>query len=265
MSSVAIEQLQVLLVEPSSAQRRIIESYLRQLRVEHIHSMSQAQQALEYIRDNPQPDLLISAMHLPDMTGTELLQQLRNGGRHADTPFMLISSETHYRYLEPIRQAGAIAILPKPFEPEQLRTALYSTLDYFDPGDLQTRSIANEDLNVLLVDDSSLSRRHLVNILRSMGIENITEAENGQQAFELVQANYYDLIVTDLYMPEMDGKELVEQVRQNSQQASVPILMVSSEQDESRLAVVQQAGVTAVCDKPFEPKNIKQLIEKMLD
>jgi two-component system chemotaxis response regulator CheY len=66
-------------------------------------------------------------------------------------------------------------------------------------------------------------------------------------------------------MPEMDGKELVEQVRQNSQQASVPILMVSSEQDESRLAVVQQAGVSAVCDKPFEPKNIKQLIEKMLD
>lgn len=204
-------------------------------------------------------------MHLPDMTGTDLLQAIRNGQHHADTPFMLISSETHYRYLEPIRQAGAIAILPKPFELEQLRTGLYSTLDYFDPGALQTNSIAHEDLNVLLVDDSGLSRRHIANILRSMGIENITEAENGQQAFELVLANFYDLIVTDLNMPEMDGKELVEQVRQNSQQSSVPILMVSSEQNQSRLAVVQQAGVSAICDKPFEAKNIKQMIERMLD
>lgn len=264
MSSVAIEQLQVLLVEPSSAQHRIIESYLRQLRVEHIHWVQEAHQALEHIREQ-RPDLLISAMHLPDMTGTDLLQSLRNGEHHADTPFMLISSETSYRYLEPIRQAGAIAILPKPFELEQLRTGLYSTLDYFDPGALNTNSIAHEDLNVLLVDDSNLSRRHLANILRSMGIENITEAENGQQAFELVLANFYDLIVTDLHMPKMDGKELVEQVRQNSQQASVPILMVSSEKNQSRLAVVQQAGVSAICDKPFEAKNIKQMIERMLD
>lgn len=264
MSSVAIEHLQVLLVEPSSAQHRIIESYLRQLRVEHIHWVQEAQQALDYLNEQ-HPDLLISAMHLPDMTGTDLLQAVRNGQDHADTPFMLISSETHYRYLEPIRQAGAIAILPKPFELDQLRTGLYSTLDYFDPGALQTNSIAHEDLNVLLVDDSSLSRRHLANILRSMGIENITEAENGQQAFELVLANFYDLIVTDLHMPEMDGKELVEQVRQNSQQSSVPILMVSSEKNESRLAVVQQAGVSAICDKPFEAKNIKQMIERMLD
>lgn len=264
MSSVAIEQLQVLLVEPSSVQHRIIDAYLRHLRVEHIHWVQEGQQAMDYLSQH-QPDLLISTMHLPDMTGTELLQQLRDGQHHSDTPFMLISSETHYRYLEPIRQAGAIAILPKPFELEQLRTGLYATLDYFDPGDLSTNSIAHEDLNVLLVDDSGLSRRHLANILRSMGIENITEAENGQQAFELVLANYYDLIVTDLNMPEMDGKELVEQIRQNSQQASVPIIMVSSERDQSRLAVVQQAGVSAICDKPFEPSTIKQLIERMLD
>ena len=169
------------------------------------------------------------------------------------------------RYLEPIRQAGAIAILPKPFELEQLRTALYATLDYFDPGQLNTKTIAHEDLQVLLVDDSSLSRRHIRHILESMGVENITEAENGQQAFELVQSNYYDLIVTDLYMPEMDGREFVEHVRRESQQASVPILMVSSEQDASRLAVVQQAGVSAMCDKPFDTSTIKQLIEKMLD
>jgi two-component system chemotaxis response regulator CheY len=66
-------------------------------------------------------------------------------------------------------------------------------------------------------------------------------------------------------MPEMDGKEFVEHVRHESHQPSVPILMVSSEQDASRLAVVQQAGVSAVCDKPFDTTTIKQLIENILD
>jgi two-component system chemotaxis response regulator CheY len=264
MAGISLDQLHTLLVEPSTAQHRIIESYLRDLGVRDVHWVQSGNDALARIA-RAKPDLLISAMHLPDMTGTEMLETLRHGDLCPDVPFMLISSETHYRYLEPIRQGGAIAILPKPFKPEQLRTALYATLDYFDPGTLKTRSVSHEDLRVLLVDDSHLSRRHIGHILRTMGIENITEAENGQEAFDLVLRNYYDLIVTDLYMPEMDGKEFVEHVRHESHQPSVPILMVSSEQDASRLAVVQQAGVSAVCDKPFDTTTIKQLIENILD
>jgi two-component system chemotaxis response regulator CheY len=264
MNDISLDQLRTLLVEPSTAQHRIIEGYLHTLGVADVTWVREAKQALQHLADAT-CDLLISAMHLPDMTGTELLEHLRHGDIQPDIPFMLISSETHYRYLEPIRQAGAIAILPKPFQLEQLRTALYATLDYFDPGRLSTKSVAHEDLRILLVDDSSLSRRHLGHILRSMGIENITEAENGQQAYALVQNNYFDLVVTDLYMPEMDGKEFVEHVRHDSVQPSVPILMVSSEQDASRLAVVQQAGVSAVCDKPFDTTTIKKLIENILD
>lgn len=264
MNTVSLESLCTLLVEPSTAQHKIIEGYFHQLGVEEVIWVQTAGEALETLAQR-HIDLVVSAMHLPDMTGTELLENIRQGDANPDVPYMLISSETHYRYLEPIRQAGAIAILPKPFELDQLRTALYATLDYFDPGELSTNRIAHEDIKLLLVDDSALSRRHLRNILNAMGIENIDEAENGQDAFFLVKQNYYDLIVTDLYMPEMDGKEFVEHVRKESDQASVPILMVSSEQDSSRLAVVQQAGVSAVCDKPFETAAIKQLIEKMLD
>ncbi len=264
MVEVSLENLHVILVEPSTAQHRVIENYLQMLGVRHVQWARKGEDALASL--TPQaPDLIISAMHLPDMTGTELLETIRRGGTQPDVPFMLVSSETHYRYLEPIRQAGAIALLPKPFELEQLRTALYATLDYFDPGTLETGSVLLEDLSVLLVDDSGLARRHIGRILASMGIENLTEAENGQQAFELVKQNYYDLIITDLNMPEMDGKEFVEHVREESEQASVPILMISSEQDASRLAGVQQAGVSAMCDKPFDAASIKQLIENILD
>lgn len=264
MTTATLDQLTILLVEPSIAQQKIIHSMLDKLGVGHVNTVQTANEGLEALK-NGNPDIVISAMHLPDRTGTELLEAIRHGEVKPDTPYMLISSETNYRYLEPIRQAGAIAILPKPFELEQLRTALYAALDYFDPGELQSRHVSLEDLKVLLVDDSNLSRRHIQRVLTAMGIENITEAENGQQALELVQGNYFDLIVTDLYMPEMDGKELVEHVRQDSDQPSVPILMVSSESDASRLAVVQQAGVSAMCDKPFDTATIKGLIEKILE
>lgn len=264
MTTSTIDKLSILLVEPSKAQKKLIEGFLHRLGVEQVKTLQTAQDALQALK-NSTPDIVISAMHLADLTGTELLESIRHGDVQPDIPFMLISSETHYRYLEPIRQAGAIAIVPKPFELEQLRTALYAALDYLDPGELQTGHISHEDLKVLLVDDSSLSRRHIHRVLTAMGIEQITEAENGQQAFDLVQGNYFDLIVTDLYMPEMDGKEFVEHVRQDSDQPSVPILMVSSESDASRLAVVQQAGVSAMCDKPFETSTIKQLIENILN
>ena len=264
MAGIGLEDLDVVLVEPSKAQHRIIENYLHTLGVSHVKWVREASAALQGLTANS-PDLIISTMHLPDMTGAELLETIRSGDTQPDVPFMLISSETHYRYLEPIRQAGAIALLPKPFELEQLRTALYSTLDYFEPGQLSVSSVMLEDLNVLLVDDSGLARRHIGRILTSLGIENLAEAENGQQAFELVKQNYYDLIITDLNMPEMDGKEFIEHVRQESDQASVPILMISSEQDASRLAGVQQAGVSAMCDKPFDAAAIKQLIENILE
>lgn len=264
MAEMGLEDLQVILVEPSKAQHRVIESYLHKLGVSHVQWVRKAEEVLAGLTPHS-PDLIISAMHLPDMTGTELLEVIRGGDTQPDVPFMLISSETDYRYLEPIRQAGAIALLPKPFELEQLRTALYATLDYFEPGQLETHDVLLEDLSVLLVDDSGFARRHIGRILSAMGIENLTEAENGQQAFELVKQNYYDLIITDLNMPEMDGREFVEHVRQESEQASVPILMISSEQDASRLAGVQQAGVSAMCDKPFDVTAIRQLIENILE
>ena len=263
MTTLTIDQISVLLVEPSKAQRRIIESLLKQVGIISVVHVTNGKQALTELHKDL-PDLVISAMHLEDMTGTELVQTMRMDNEFNDVPFMLISSETHYRYLEPIRQAGVIAILPKPFELEQLRKAIQSTLQYIDPGEIHTRQFSSEELNVLVVDDSFTARRHIIRVLNNMGIENLSEAKNGVEALELIKQNYYDLIVTDYNMPEMDGKELVEHIRNKSTQASIPILMVSSEADKSRLAAVQQVGVSAICDKPFEADTVKQILQKIV-
>jgi len=261
---VVLSQLNTLLVEPSKAQHKIIEGYLRDIGVAIIKWVQTGGQALE-ILENESTELMITAMHLEDMTGTDLMLKIRTGDTNRNIPLILISSETSYRYLEPIRQAGVIATLPKPFERHQLEKSLYATLDLYDPDQIQLKQIEREDFKVLLVDDSDLSRRHIRNLLVGMGLENIAEASNGQEGMAMINENFYDLIVTDFYMPVMNGEEFVEHIRKDSSQASVPILMVSSEANESRLAGVRQAGVSAICDKPFEPKTIKQMIERIID
>ncbi|MFN2309217.1 MAG: response regulator [Gammaproteobacteria bacterium] len=263
MKSIQIGQLFVLLVEPSGTQQRIVSGWLHDLGVRQIAHSSGGEEALEQMHATP-PDLVISAMHLPGMTGTDLVQAMRQDPELAEIPFMLVSSETHYRYLEPLRQAGVIAILPKPFTPEQLHKSLYATLDFLEPNQLQLGSRSPDEVRVLLVDDMATSRRFIRQVLEKMGIEQVREAENGRQARTLIDQHYFDLIITDYYMPEMDGGELINYIRNESTQGGVPILMVTSAADRSRLAALDQSGITAVFDKPFEVETLRRIVEQSL-
>lgn len=260
-----IEDLHIVIVEPSSVQRHIIHESLSAAGILHIDETATGREALDLLY-TLSPDLLISSLYLPDMTGTDLIHQIRESETHADTPFLLISSETRLRYLDPIRQAGTVGILPKPYRQEELETALRTTLHLVHPEQLSLDEAGAGSLRVLIVDDSSMARRHIQRVLEGMEIrpENIDTTENGQQALEMINRNFYDFVVTDYNMPVMDGGELVEYIRNESMQSSIPILMVTSEQDSNRLAAVQQAGVSAICDKPFEPATVQQLIGQFL-
>jgi len=81
---------------------------------------------------------------------------------------------------------------------------------------------------------------------------------------DMFNKHYFDLIVTDYNMPEMDGLELIKNIRSTDEQLNVPILMVTSEQNQNRLTAIEKAGVSAILDKPFEPASIKQLIIRLL-
>lgn len=263
MSQISIQQLEVLLVEPSSTQHRIIEGYLAALGAPAIRWAQDGGAALELMKEHI-PDLVISTMHLPDMTGTELVQQMRADDRLLDVAFMLVSSETGIRYLEPLRQAGVVAMLPKPCTQDQLRAALFAALEFLEPEPLELEHITPEEMNVLIVDDSFTSRRIVRQMLEKMGVEKISEAENGKQAVETIEQEFFDLIVTDYNMPEMDGEELSQFIRHESSQQSVPVLMVTSETDKARLAGVEKSGVSAIFDKPFNVDTLRTAIQRLL-
>jgi len=262
MTHLTVNDLSILLVEPSRVQHKIIMSRLEQAgndNVEGVRSLKEAWTSLRGIM----PDLVISSMYLPDGTGTHLLARMRKDPDLQDIPFMLISSEYRWEHLEPVRQAGVIAILPKPFEMKDLKRALDATIQFVDPDELEEFDV--EDINVLVVDDSILSRRFLVRILKNMGIEHITTANDGTEAVSLMEQSLFDLVLTDLDMPEMDGKRLIDHIRNHTDQSRIPILMVTAEEDLARLDSVRQAGVSAICNKPFDSLGVKNLLIKLME
>jgi len=254
-----LNDLNILIIEPSRAQQHYIERELNTLGIDKVDCVSTAKDAMEYILMGA-PDLILCAYYLSDMTGSELLETIRKDEANHEICFVLVSSVTDIKQLDDIRQAGVVAILPKPFSASDLTLALKSTLHHLNPEELTNL----EDLEILLVDDSALARKHIIRTLNGMGFENITQAENGREAVGLLDETMFDLIVTDYNMPEMDGRELSAYIREQSSQTTVPIIMVTSEQDSSRLAAVQQAGVSAICDKPFDPENVRQLIQQLI-
>ena len=262
--STQYSDLHVFLVEPSSTQRLIIKNYLAQSGITDITFCHTGAEVFTSLAES-QPDLIISAMYLPDITGSELVYKLREQDDSYDMAFMLISSETNLSNLEPIRQAGAIAILPKPFSAKELRIALSTTIDYLNPEKVVLDHFDIEDVSVLLVDDSPLALKYISRVLNDIGIEHITQVNDGSEAIPILEQQYFDLIVTDYNMPDINGLQLIAYVRAQSEQKTIPIIMVTSEQDSKRLAAIKQAGVSAVLDKPFEPASMRNFIIQLLN
>ena len=258
-----IRNLSILLVEPSDVQQKLIIKSLSQCGVSQVETTTTQAQTLT-ILESYQPDLVISAMYLVDGTADSLLQKIRSTPRTEHQAFMLVSSERNKKYLEQLRQSGVLAILPKPFSAEAITRALKATLDIITEEEVELEHFDVTLLRVLVVDDSRFARKHIIRVLTGMGIPAPVEAEDGKQAIDYLNSQPFDLIVTDYNMPEMDGRELTEAVRSSNSYSHIPILMVSSEANETHLANIAQAGVDAICDKPFEPATVKDLLFKIM-
>ncbi|MCL2076638.1 MAG: response regulator [Betaproteobacteria bacterium] len=255
--------LHILLVEPSSTQAQIAERMLRSLGVKKLDCCASGQDALDEMH-KARPDTVISSLYLPDMDGTELVFTMRESNDLQDLPFVLISSETRPKALEPIRQSGACYIVAKPFTEKQLQHTLSEIYELLNPSDEEIDVVLAEELRVLVVDDSYASRRYLCRMLNDLGIENVLEADNGKEALVHMADTIVDLVLTDYNMPEMDGMELTQYIRTQSWQSSVPILMITSEGNQKRLAAVEKAGISALFDKPFGVRDMRHIISQTL-
>lgn len=266
MHTINICDLAILLIEPSNTQLKVIMQHLGNEGIANIEGVSSGGEALDSLQRH-RPDLIISSLYLPDMTAIELIEQIKHDDSLSHTPFMLVSSETSFDVLDAIRQAGVVAILPKPFAPQDLKNALRATIEFIDPQEISLEHYDVENIRVLVVDDSSLARKHICRVLNNMGIQHITQAADGKQGAEIFAQDQdaFELIVTDLNMPVLDGQGMIQYIRQELGNTLIPILMVTSEDNETRLSKVYKAGVSGICDKPFDPQTVKEMLFRVLE
>ena len=82
---------------------------------------------------------------------------------------------------------------------------------------------------ILIVEDAIFVRNFVMIALRTMGMTNVTEADNGKEALEELSKKPYDLILSDWHMPEMEGIELLKAVRADEKLQNIPFLMLTSD------------------------------------
>jgi serine/threonine protein kinase/DNA-binding response OmpR family regulator len=251
--------LKVLLVEPSRTQAGIIRRYLQAQGVQHVAMVASGQDALKAVRSD-RPDAIISALHLSDMTGIELAQQVRGESGTAAPGFVLISSEAESSQAGKLSAGGKSLVLQKPFTTERLFEALKMVSGRQPPPAVLS---GRDRLRVLIVDDSAAARLHVRSVLAGLGLAQFVEAADGAEAVAVLARQAFDLIVTDYNMPYMDGRGLVGYLKQNPATASVPIIMVTTEDDPAKLDAVRRLGVAAVCDKSFRPEAVRQIVDKL--
>ena len=113
--------------------------------------------------------------------------------------------------------------------------------------------------SVLVVDDSQVNRTVLRAMLRKIGVANITMAEHGREAMkELKGGSNFDLVLTDLWMPGMDGYELVQTIRADASLARMPVYLVTA--DVEARAQAEAKGFTGILLKPVTLENLKSIL-----
>ncbi len=124
--------------------------------------------------------------------------------------------------------------------------------------------MAYKDMIAMVVDDFSTMRRIVRKILKDLQFQEIIEAENGAEAFELLKTNKVDLIVSDWNMPTMTGLELLKRVRADERFKALPFLLVTAEAQKENIIEAIQAKVSNYVVKPFSPAVLAEKLAKII-
>ncbi|KUR80231.1 response regulator [Novosphingobium sp. FSW06-99] len=117
--------------------------------------------------------------------------------------------------------------------------------------------------SILTVDDSA-SVRMAIRIALSGAGYTVTEAGDGAEGLAKLGAGRFDMVVTDLNMPRMDGLTMIRELRRLPGCAGIPVIFVTTESDDGVKAQAKAAGATGWLVKPFQPDQIVRVAKKVL-
>ncbi len=121
-----------------------------------------------------------------------------------------------------------------------------------------------QDLRFLIVDDFSTMRRIVRGLLKEMGCGNADEAEDGAVALNMLRAQKFDFVVSDINMPNMNGFDLLKAVKADDALKHIPVLMVTAEARKEDIVLAAQSGAAGYIVKPFTKATLEEKVLKIV-
>jgi signal transduction histidine kinase/ligand-binding sensor domain-containing protein/DNA-binding response OmpR family regulator len=262
-NTVDVENKQVLIVDDNFTNRSILATQLKQWKFIPLVAES-GEQALDLLSLNGKVDLVISDMNMPEMDGIDLAKIIRN--KYPKTPIILLSSigneqsrhEAHlfdviltkpakhhilYKHIIDQLKGGKIV---KELQPAKTQFSAEFALQY--------------PLEILIAEDNFVNQKLTVHILTKMGYKPEL-ASNGHEVLQLVAKKKYDMILMDIQMPEMDGLEATQFIRQHMKEQPVIVAMTANAMPEDR-EICMKAGMDDYLSKPMKLSEIIVVLEK---
>ncbi len=120
--------------------------------------------------------------------------------------------------------------------------------------------------NILITDDSLSMRAVIRKVINLSGIPvaECFEAANGRQALEILSQHWVDVIISDINMPEMNGMELLQELKKDKLFQEIPVIMVSTEGNRERIEEAERMGARGFLKKPFVPEELRSELYRIL-
>jgi CheY-like chemotaxis protein len=223
-------------------------------------------QALEILSGKPDLDLIITDLQMPEMDGITLIQSIKKS--YPDTPVMLLNSPANEDYKKHPELFSSV--INKPIRRHILKEQVISMIrqtgevnlksDHSNKHKLSVEFAKQYPLSILVAEDNMMNQKIVGKILNKLGYEP-KMTSNGKEVLEEVSNKYYDVILMDVQMPEMDGLEATKMIRVCFSNQPVIIAVTANTLQGDREECLR-AGMDDYISKPVHLEELVNLLEK---
>jgi PAS domain S-box-containing protein len=270
-----LHELHILCIDDNATNRTILAKMLEVFgcRISTIASGREAVPTLRAAQENGDPfRLVLLDMQMPDMDGEQTLQAIKADTLVRDVTVIILTSMGHRGDTGKLESMGCAGYLLKPVKQDQLYEAIEMVLSQQVPKPVKSRrkmvtrhSLTEQkqkNARILLVEDNPINQKLAVTILQKAGYP-VDVAENGVQAVEALKERSYQLVLMDVQMPEMDGLEATQHIReQESGKKHTPIIAMTAHAMKGDKERCLAAGMDDYLSKPLELDEVFSTIEQ---
>jgi CheY-like chemotaxis protein len=271
--------LPVLIVDDNATNRRILEEWLHSYAMEPttagdgVTAMAALWRGVAQGR--PYPLALLDG-HMPDIDGLALAAKIRQQAELSATRIILLSSGDRAGDLTQARQVGISASLLKPLQQRELMETILRVMGHEgEPEELLIspagarppipEGLVGVPLRILAAEDNDFNRDLLEHMLARRGLS-AAMSLNGREALALLEREPFDLLLLDIHMPELDGFQVVEAIRERERTAGghLPVIALTARSRQEDRERCLQAGMDECVTKPFNAADLWAAIDRVL-